>query len=295
MSLPAAYQAQKHQLAVGFEPVDQLRAQRTASPVVISVESPEGVVHRPNRRFADISNQSDTVPRVGRGEYGTHRMLYLKRNPMPTEMLIRVSDERRHFIPRRFRLNVPASVDAESEQRPLTSRKQSPLLFPAAAYQVSESSTGLRGRVLRNAEPMRWAWISAYYLINTGTNENPQFLRRGLIGRAISDDRGEFLLVLNTMPISDAGIADLSNPIWVNVVVNGPSPAPSGINLDDPLWDVPIESLPSAGEADPAVDEDYIPTGYAADLSPQGNKNIPFRLGDFITGFEVEDFVCNLL
>ena len=55
-----------------------------------------------------------------------------------------------------------------------------------------------------------------------------------------------------------------------------------------------IEQLPAAGNADPAVDEDYVPSGYAADITSQGNKNIPFRFGSFLTRTEVEDFKCNL-
>ena len=130
MSLPLAYQTQLHQLAVGFEPIDQLRSQRTAHPLAIEVERPEGVTHRPNNGYADISYQSDIVPRVGRGEYGTHSMLYLKRNSMPDKLVVRIRDDHRRYVPRRFRLDIPAAVNADTVQRPLSSRKQSPLMFP---------------------------------------------------------------------------------------------------------------------------------------------------------------------
>ena len=221
-------------------------------------------------------------------------MLYLKRHSMPEEMVVRITDEQRRYIPRRFRLSVPAQVEESAEQRPLPSRKQTTLLLPAAAYDFSRKSTGLRGRVLRDGTPMRWAWIDAFLLINTGTEEAPVFVRQGKIGRAISDDRGEFLLLLNTMPVSLTGVADLTDPLWVNVVVNGPTPAPASVNTDDPYWDLPIEEFAAAGQPDPAADENYVPSGYASDVSPQGNRNVPFRIGEVLTGSEVEDFVCNL-
>jgi hypothetical protein len=294
MNLPDGFQARVHQLAIGFEPVDALLGQRTVRPVRIDVESPEGVPHPPNRGFAHIAAAADVVPGVGRGEYGTHRMLYLKRHPMPAQTLLRIHDEKRQYVPRRFQLPIPARTEPNAEQRPLPSRKQTPMMFPGAAYSIQERSTGLRGRVLRNGDPMRWAWIDAFLLVNVGTNANPQFLRRGRIGRAISDDRGEFLLVLQPFPMSVTGVADLTDPVWVNVVVNGPSPVPGPANPNDPLWDVPIEILPSAGDPDPATDDNYVPGGYAADTSAQGNRNIPFRLGKLLTGSEVEDFICNL-
>lgn len=287
-------QAQTHQLAIGFEPVDHLRGQRTAHPIVMEVESPRGVTHRPNRNFSNVTYPADIVPRISRGEYGRHRMLYLKRHPMPDELVVRVTDNRRYFVPRRFRLGVPSRLDINSEQRPLPSRKQTPVLFPGAAYNFSRKSTGLRGRVLRNGKPMRWAWIDAFFLINTGTDDTPVFSRRGKIGRAISDDRGEFLLLLNTIPINSTGIADLTDPLWVNVVVNGPSPVPASAGIDDPYWDLPIEEFAATGEPDPAVDDNYVPLGYAADVSAEGNRNIPFMVGEMLTGSEVDDFVCNL-
>lgn len=292
--LPAAYQSQVHQLAIGFEPIDELRRQRTSHPVVMQVESPLGNSHRPNKSYNDVSYPSDSVPRIARGEYGTHRMLYLKRHTMPEEMVVRITDDQRRFVPRRFRLAVPPQIDQETEQRPLASRKQTPLLLPGAAYDFSRKSTGLRGRVLRDGSPMRWAWVDAFLLINIGTEEVPVFVRQGRIGRAISDDRGEFLLLLNTMPISQTGIADLTDPLWVNVVINGPTPAPASINTDDPYWDLPIEEFDAAGQPDPAANENYVPSGYAADVSIHGNKNVPFRIGEVLTGSEVEDFVCNL-
>ncbi len=290
----SAYQSQIHQLAIGFEPIDQLRRQRTVQPVLMEVESPIGRRHQPNKGYNDISYAADTVPRIGRGEYGTHRMLYLKRHSMPDEMVVRIVDDQRHFAPRRFRLSVPEQVNQNEEQKPLVSRKQTPLLLPGAAYNFSRKSTGLRGRVLRDGQPMRWAWIDAYLLINTGTDESPVFARQGKIGRAISDDRGEFLLILNTIPVSATGVADLTDPLWVNVVVNGPTPAPASVSSDDQYWDLPVEEFPAAGQPDPATNENYVPVGYAADVSAQGNKNVPFRIGEVLTGSDVDDFVCNL-
>ena len=118
----------------------------------------------------------------------------LKRYPTPNEVVVRLRDKGRRFVPRRFRVAVPARVAADAERRPLVSRRQAPLMFPGAAYDVGQRRSGLRGRVLRNGEPMRWAWIDAFYLVNVGDDANPNFLRSGRIGRAISDDRGEFLL-----------------------------------------------------------------------------------------------------
>jgi len=294
MSLPARYSTIQHQLAIGFEPLDALRGQRTAAPTLIEVESPQNNPHAPNHGFNHLAQRSDVVPGVGRGEYGLHRMLFLKRYPTPNEVVVRLRDKGRRFVPRRFRVAVPARVAADAERRPLVSRRQAPLMFPGAAYDVGQRRSGLRGRVLRNGEPMRWAWIDAFYLVNVGDDANPNFLRSGRIGRAISDDRGEFLLVLNPLPPAVAGVPDLVDPLWVNVVVNGPSPAPGPAVAGDALWDLPLENLPVAGQPDPAANPNYTPPGYAADIGVDGNRDIPFPIGRMLTGADVPDFICSL-
>jgi len=258
LSIPSTYQRNVHQLAMGFEPIDLLRQQRTALPVRIDVESPLGTPHQSNRVYSQVNSVSDVVPKIGRDEYGIHRMLYLKNHATPSELTVRIHDDHRQFVPRRFRINIPARVDSHVEQRPLVSRKQTPMLFPGAAYNTHESCTGLRGRVLRNGKPMRWAWVDAFLL-------SPRLELRGRIGRAISDDRGEFLLILNTLPLNSTVVAELSDPLLVKVVINGPKVPPLASQKNDPLWDVPIEQLLINGASDPVMaDDDYLPTNYEA-------------------------------
>lgn len=167
-------------------------------------------------------------------------------------------------------------------------------MLPASAYPVAERAMGLRGRVLRGGDPMPWSWIEATCLIpNEEAGVDPAFFPRGIIGRAISDANGEFLLVLRPLPQVGFGVPDLQNPVWVEVVVAGPTPAPvEPAGNEDPLWSVPEEQFVAG--ADPAMDPTYLPPNYQRDTSATGSRIVPFQPGKLLTGIDVPDFQFSL-
>ena len=295
MSFPDNYSGHNHQLAVGFEPTDAFLGGRPRWPVRLDIEIPDGVPRRVANGYRHYSRPSDQVPKISRHNSGLYKLIYLDRHPLPVNAIVRIYDDQQKFIPRRLRFPIPEVEQVWDEIKPRASRRQSPLLFPSNAYPISEHCMGLRGRVIRNDEPMPWAWVDAFFLIQTGTEANPIFLRRGNIGRAISDKQGEFLLILNPLSTSGPGVPELQTPVWVNVVINGPTPLPlEPENNSDPLWAVPVELLPDAGLPDPAVNSNYVPDTYATDLGADANRNIAFQPGRLLTGIDVPDFVFGL-
>ncbi len=295
MTLQAPYRERVQQLAVGFEPTDAVAGGRPRWPVRLDIEIPDGVPRTVAGGYRHYSRPDDRLPKIDRHDSGLYKLRYLQRHPLPADAIVRLYDERQRYVPRRLRFSIPAPEQTWDDVKPRPPRRLSPLLFPANAYPVSEHCMGLRGRVLRNGAAMPWAWVDAFYLIQTGTDDDPQFLRQGRIGRAISDRHGEFLLLLRPLPEVDTGVPNLQQPVWVNVVINGPSPAPlEPANNRDPLWAVPVETAPAFGMPDPAADDAYLPDGYQADLSADANRNIAFRLGGLLTGVDVPDFIFSL-
>jgi hypothetical protein len=130
-------------------------------------------------------------------------------------------------------------------------------MFPGAAYDVSVTATGVRGRVLRNNLPMRWARVEARL---AGSNV--------IVGRAHGDDRGEFLLLIGSEAIPGAV---LPTALDVDVAIFGPAavpvPATPGLPEIDPLWDLPLESASAPGAADPVLAGETLPAGYTATVS----------------------------
>lgn len=295
MNLATAYRERSHQLAVGFDPIDMLSGGRPRWPVRLDIEIPDGVPRRVSHGYRYYSRPSDRRPKIDRHDSGLYKLIYPEQQALPGGAVVRIYDDRQRFIPRRLRFSIPASEATWSDNRPRSLRRQTPLLFPANAYPITEHCMGLRGRVLRNDVPMPWAWVDAFYLIQTGTDDNPQFSRQGRIGRAISDLNGEFLLILGPLPEIDTGVPALQEPVWANVVINGPTPVPvEPAHNADPLWAVPEEALPDGGMPDPAMEENYLPNGYQADLSAGANRNIAFPLGGLLTGSDIADFTFSL-
>lgn len=233
-------------LALGLEPVDSERRTRIAHPIEITLD---GVPPPPLR------------PVIERHRSCLHALRF--QPGVKTSVNLRLFDSARRFVPRR--LSVPLLTQALAETRPDTQRVRRPVLFPGAAYDVSDTATGLRGRVLRGGRPMRWARIEAT-LPGSGV----------MVGRAHGDDRGEFLLLIS----SRAGpVGDLVNPFPIVVSVFGPAVAPVPASPDlpalDPLWDLPLETPPAPGAADPVSSGEQLPINYTASVT----RTVNFVLG----------------
>lgn len=233
-------------LALGIEPLDSQRRTRIAHPINITFdEVPLGLPRPPVERHPSCLHALRFQPGVG------------------TPVNLRLYDAERRFVPRRLR--IPLLTQPQAEAQPFTSRVRRPVLFPGAAYDVSETATGLRGRVTRGARPMRWSRVEAR-LPGSGF----------LVGRAHGDDRGEFLLLISSNAIS---VGDLVNPLPVNVTVFAPvvPPAPATPELPslDPLWDLPLEEASLPGAADPVTAGEQHPANYTTSVT----RTVDFILG----------------
>jgi hypothetical protein len=218
-----------HRLALGVEAVDALRNSRIPHPLTIT--------------FDEVPLGSPR-PQVMRHDSAAYALLFGPR--VGAEIVIRMFDsattpwtvlgDRRRYVPRRLR--IPLLLDEEADAQPISQRVRRPVLFPGAAYDVSECATGMRGRVLRDGEVVRWARVQA---IHPDTGET--------VGIAHCDDRGEFLLVVDS---NAGGIAELTNPLPLQLHVHVPTPpvASDEIRRRDPLWDLPVEEVAAPGDPD---------------------------------------------
>jgi hypothetical protein len=225
----ARYVESVERLALGLEAIDALRGARIPDDIRITFdEVPRGlprpsIVRHDSAVFALLYGASvgdSIVIRVFDSEYTVW-----------TE-----SRERRRFVPRRFR--IPLLAADEADDRPVSERIRRPALFPGAAYETPECMTGMRGRVVDDDVPVRWARIQAVDPVSGAT-----------VGRAHCDDRGEFLLLIDS---NAGGLAELSDPLELQLRVHLPTTpiVAASIKAVDPLWDLPIELVPDPGVVD---------------------------------------------
>ena len=281
--LSSRYQEFIERLALGIEPMDAL--QRRPLSYALRVEH-------------DRTHLGIRRPPV---EHHSSNRYALRYQPaLPTTVDLRFFDlndrfyrpekDRRRIVPRRLRVPIltRAQVETLEENEAQAANKNAkdfkrrirrPVFFPGAAYDFSATSTGLRGRVTRGGQPMRWARIVAK-LATTPL----------VVGRAHGDDRGEFLLLINSAVTPGSA---LPKPLNIEVTVFGPDtpPAPSSPDLPalDPLWDLPLEFLAAPGDPDPVATGEEVPSqppaqNYIASFT----RTMEFTLGKCLSG--AEDF-----
>ncbi|AUB82183.1 hypothetical protein [Candidatus Thiodictyon syntrophicum] len=206
--LPARFSERIHRLALGVEPLDAAGGARLGHPIQILVEPPAPGLPRP-RLVRHLSGLFVMVQDPG----------------VPTTLTLRLCDlgapkdvpgfqartNRRRLVPRRLRVTIPAADLADT--LPLAQRARRPALFPGAAYAVTDSVTGLRGRVERAGVPVRWARVEARRP-GAGPADPP-------VGRAHGDDRGEFLLLVES---NAAPMTTLERPFELDLVAYPPIP-----------------------------------------------------------------------
>lgn len=273
------YDYQARRLAVGIELEDYLRETELICPVRAEIE--HVVPHKkpePAKHYA--FSQSEILPkgllRSGTGRYS------LSYYPGVKEQIdVRIYDYERCYVPRRLRVplrtlaDVIAREEAEVENY-MEGLHRDVVMFPGSSYHLLSNATGLRGRVLRDGQVMRWAYVSA-------TLEGSA----RVIARARGDERGEFLLIL---PPESAPASDLSSTLSIDVSVSGPTVEPVPINENlpdqDSLWDLPLEEIPAIGLADTVSNGKSLPAGYST-MSP---RTIEFSVGRILTGRDEPDF-----
>jgi hypothetical protein len=237
-------------LALGLEPIDAGRGLRIAHPIrVVFNETVRGLPRPP----------------VDRHDSCLHALLY--QPGVADRVTLRFVESGRRFVPRLISYPILTLEDAEG--LPYQNRVRRPRLFPGAAYDVASLHTGIRGRVTRGGGAGRWARVTAR-LPGGGA----------VVGRAMADDRGEFLLLLQPSA-SPAG--DLTDPLEIRVDVFLPAVAPvppaADVPAQDPLWDLPVEEAQPLNAADPENDPvsagEVLPGGFTASTG----RDIGIRLG----------------
>lgn len=239
-----------HRLAVGLEPLDSTRPSRIARPLEVAVEKPQS--------------------RLVRSHSGRYKLVYGPEVPQPVppavtpQVDVRFVPRDRRYVPRRLSFSIATetavrAVETAGGSVPAAQRSWRPRLFPGAAYDVSETATGFRGRVTRAGVPVRWTRVDAS-------------LNGKVLGLAHGDDRGEFLLLLGP---NTANLGEL-DPLQVKLTVLALAP-PVPVDKDDPLADLTLE--PTSGPG--IVTADVLtgvqpPPGYALLTQRAG---VPVRFG----------------
>lgn len=223
-------------LALGVELIDACRGSRIADPVQVAVDAPR------------------LVGRVPRHDSCLHALVYSPDVSSP--VTIRVLSPDRRFVPRKLQIPIGTEADAVAGHLPAASRTWRPLLFPGAAYDISASATGLRGRVVwaDDGTAVRFARVVASY----GAQQ---------IGLAHGDDRGEFLLVLGVDTV-DGDDYVLSDPpvmppsLEVMLMIVAPNDRPAA-DADDLLFGLPLEVAAGPGVTpDPVSLGEQLPDTY---------------------------------
>lgn len=255
---PARYSETVHALALGVEPVDAAREQPMLMPVMLTHDDrPLGHRRQPFQR-----HPSNRQVLLYDGYYTPQARNVDLRLFDQTEPLYSTEHDRRRFVPRRLRIGLPALATAEVTLP--EARGCRPHLYPGAAYPVSDSVTGLRAQVMRAAtallpsRPARWARVVA------GVPAAQASLAQAtVVGRAMCDERGEFLLLVR----HEAAAIDFSSTLSVRLFVfAAPEPVPPNAERPglDPLWDLPLETPASLADSDPVLRGEALPAGFAA-------------------------------
>jgi len=264
--LPSRYVEMVHRLALGIEAIDAQRARRLSYQLQVGYDAALSGLKRPQ-----IERHASNLfaLRYQPGVPETSGRIDLRFFDL-SEPVYKPENDRRRIVPRRLRIPVLKLVDVEAQEQ--VDRKQfkrrirRPVFFPGAAYDCNAMATGLRGRVVRNGKPMRWARVVATLKGSTI-----------VVGRAHGDDRGEFLLLINAKVTTGSA---WPTPLEIEVAVFGPAtvptPAPADLPARDPLWDLPLEPLVA-----PDVDVDRVATGEELPSSYTKNvkRDITFILG----------------
>jgi len=261
--LPARYIEHVDRMALGLEPTDALRGERIAASLAIAINvTPAEYAERAWPGDVPFADPIRRLRRVAR--HNSCRYVLLYRPGMKTTVNLRFFDRYRRFVPRRISYTLPPDINTPSP------RVRRPAFFPGAGYDVSQSVTGLRGRVtwqqsIVDEVPARWVRIQAS-------------INGRIVGRAHGDDRGEFLLLLDSMA---GGQGDLPEPLDVVVTVFGP-PAPEPIPAGDPLGDLPLEEL--VADPDDVSPGIKLPTSPPYQSTAQSSRTVTFQLGTILTG-----------
>ena len=281
--LPSRFAERVERLALGIEPMDAISARPLTYQLQIQHDaSLLGLPRPPIERHT--SNRYAL-----RYQPGVTNTVDLRFFDQP-DRFYKPQHDRRRIVPRRLRVPILSLTDVETQEqteadaantnvKDFRRRIRRPTFFPGAAYDFSATTTGLRGRVTRGDQPMRWARVVATL---QGTSL--------VVGRAHGDDRGEFLLLINATVTNGSATP---KPLNIDVTVLGPDEAPTPASPDlpklDPLWDLPLEILAAPGVDDPVATGVQPPDQPPAqNYTASVTRTVEFTLGKCLSG--IEDF-----
>ena len=199
---------------------------------------------------------------------GPARFKLRHQRPLPRQVVIRLDDPTRRYVPRRLRIALwpVARLDQGPAQPYVTvaHRLLRAWLWPGAAMTLPAGSTVVRGRVVRQGRAARWVRVAA----------RDQGGR--IVGRAHGDDRGEFVLV-----VTDQNANPLPAVLSLNLRIHARRRVVP-IDLLDPCADLVVERIPRspAPPAAPVLDSPglggtRIPASYVANARPDTPVDVP--------------------
>lgn len=280
MPLPRGFEGAPQRLMLGLEPREGWRDGRLRHAVRIDLEHPSWTPTPPSTPYHWPIDPGAPLPRVSRADTGRHTLLVHPRlDALPDDQRhvdLRLYDHQRRYVPRRLQVPLLPADQADAQEgaarAPGSLRSRQPVLFPGANHDLGDRATGLRGQVLRDGAPMRWARIEA------------QLPAGNVVGRAHGDDRGEFVLLLRP----EAAVGALVDPLTLRVTIAGPAVAPvasdPGLPARDPFWDLPLERLPAPAihpAVDPVAAGHVPPTGFVTSLV--ATRDVAFSLARITT------------
>lgn len=273
-----------NRLALGLQILDAISQRQVIYPVYAEVEN--GLPHQPvagKQNTPYFQHRGKLPVALSRHASGRYSLIY--QPGLQEHIDVRFYDLKRQYVPRRLRfplLTLQTVLDVETNETPdyLHGRSRQPVLYPGAYYDLISRATGLRGRVLRDGNPMPWVWVEAYTTVDDT-----------LVGRARGDERGEFLLLLN--PIA-AGAGQLATSYDIRVRIFGPQNIAVPVSDDlphlDPLWNLPLEQVPVAANPDGVSPGMTLPADYVEGATAV----VPCQTGRMLTGNDTADFVFNV-
>lgn len=232
-------------LALGIEPTDPLIGSRIGQRVDVTLDgTPWPLPRRLRDPGASPWEEPTVLTRVDR--HRSCRYAILQGPAVEDPVALRFEDPTQRYVPRRLLVRLPDPIG--------TGRRVRPTLHPGAAYGLPAGAVGVRGRIVRDGEPLRWARAEARRSVDDV-----------LVGFAHGDQHGEFLLVLDQAASRGA---DLILPLEVEVTVLGPDTAPDPDDFPDadtdPLWDLPVEEVDLTVGAEEVLAGRTRPGGYAS-------------------------------
>ncbi|MFB7253520.1 hypothetical protein [Streptomyces nojiriensis] len=215
-----------HRLALAVRPLDA----RTRAPAGPGLRVGRETGRAPGRR----PRPDDPIrPLESHGATG-FVLRYGTAGVLGKTVTVRVDDPARRWVPRRFSLPLWTRAElAGADARPPTAahvradaRLLLPWLLPGPSYPVPQGLTGMRLRVIRAGEPVRWPRVDAY-----GRGGVP-------IGWAHGDEHGQVLLLIDRLPYPVESRFPVALRTHAPDLATAPPPDPL-----DPLADLVAEAV----------------------------------------------------